>query len=731
MLVKKISLYTLMFLLFLASLVSVRNIETSGHFFPSLKNSDYQNKYLKDLRMFPETSYLKIFFERLPNESTPDYYRELKSFSGQLEDTALVDRLLSAADLQKLMLDEANLASELIYKEDSESSFELDQTLREDEIFSSFFLPRKKTGTFLYLFYSEENWNRKAYSELHNLTAAYTSRKVILFGDHVFEELIVRMGLNDLSVLGIIAICIIILIESLFFRSLRYGLLFSLITIVPAVYVMAFFPLLHIRFSTFLIPVPILTLVLSTTYTLHIVYYTTRRAREPLKKSLRSVFPVVTAAGMTTAIGFVTMLFSSVDEMRYLGVLMTAGVTISLVIAWFALPPLIPVYLKRVSVQNRDTLLPVPGKAVRTGLILLVCIGIFGVLLYEHEYFVLKRTLRENTLQNYMREYRELNGATNQFTVLLDFEEEYGFVSETRYRSLKALEREIEALPYCSGVSSITSFIDWMNGRIEGTEQSMEPKDEIQIGEALEMLHSAGTGISPESLITPDYSAVRIRILIDAGKPAGRQSWKSYLAISEVERDINSLFQQYFPEQQVILLSESLREVESHHAIFRGMIFSLLFFFPTVLLFLYFVFRTWYAAFIAILPSFLSSLFYLGMMGYFGFRFSVTASVSICMLIGVCVDDAVVLVQFFLNHQSRFSASDRALHSVFHEVGSVIIRTTVIIAAGSSVLLFSSYLFLIQTSALMIVSFIISTLLTLFIIPPILVKVRLKKGCSV
>lgn len=725
---KTILIYFTLFLLLCVSLVSIVKIETTGRYLPILEQSIYREIQHKINLLFPESTYLRIYVERFKDESAFDYYRRLEEFSSQIEKLPQVQKTLSVTKIQQISVENSNFQNEIIYKGEAQSAVLLDENLKRDTVFASFFLSSRKPGTYLYLFYPQDEWSTDFYKSLQAIAAFYPDRQILLFGNSVFEELVVKLALQDLAILGIIAISIILIVESFYFRSIRFGILFTSITIIPAVYVMALLAPLQIQFTPFLIPVPILSLVLSTTYTLHIVYYTTNRPEESLETSLRTVFPIVITAGISTAIGFLTMTFASVEEMRSLGVLMAAGVVFSLAVAWLALPPLIPLYRKQVPQKTKQLQLPILGKSTQILLVIVAIAGSLGIFLYESEHFVLRRSTRDTALQSYMQAHRSITGATDEFTIVLDSHKEYGFVSLHYYNKLLNLERELKELSYCSDVISITKFIGWMNGRIEGKHTVIKPKNEIQIGESLELLYSVDTGISPASLISPDYSAIKVRILIDAGEST---QWKSNLGITETKREIGAVFNRHFPEMTPTISSNALHETETYHTVLKGIILSLTLYFPAVFLFLFVQFRSLPAAAIAVLPSLLSALFFLGLMGYLGFYFSIAASVSICMLIGVCVDDAVVLIQFYLTHNSRCDDKNQAIQYTLHEVGTVIIRTTVIIVVSVSVLLFSSYLFMVQAGALMIAAFVLSTLLTLYVVPKMLLIIKHKKRLKV
>ena len=708
-------IYPALFVLLCLSAYCISMLETSGSVFSSLKNSEYDYLKKKAAERFPKSNFLRVYIERLPDESAFQFFYEVDKCSQYFQQLEWTDLVVSPTRIQNIDIDSMSIKSEIIYDEGVDSAGRLDMMLRTTPVFSRLFLSNDSSGCYIYLFYPEGAWSGSCYKDIERFVERYEQRIIFPMGMVILEEHLSRLAITELGKLGIIAVIIILIVEIIIFRSLLYGFLFSLVSFVPAVYVMSLFPLFKIPFSVFLIPVPILSMILSTTYTLHIISYSAKRPELPVKENLISVFPVVSAAAATTLLGFATMLFSSMDRIQHLGLLMTFSVILSLLVAWLALPPMIPGYLRKVNSSIGHRALPI-SKLAAAGLLLISVAGIYGIFQFDEQRFFLDLTVRKNALSEYMKNSQRVTGAGDQFEVIIDTGKEYEFISPENYHTLISVQKEAESLPYARALLSITDLTDWINGRIEGSTRPVSPETDVETGESLELLFSSDSGFNPESLITNDYSAVKIQIPIST---AGSGRWKSDLVIQDVRREIYRLFKNRFPEADIIILSDAIKMEESINSVKSGIFSSLLFFYPIVFLFLMVLFKSPVYGLIAILPSLFSSLLYLGLMGYFNLDFSMFSSVFICMLIGVCIDDSVVLVQFFMTHRHQYPDNNAAMRESLNEAGSVIIKTTVIIVSGVCVLLFSSYREALYNSLLLIITFSFSTILTLFFVPAV------------
>lgn len=717
---KSKTIYTVLFILFCFAVYNIARIETSGEIYPVHESGDYYSLKKKADDTFKNVTYIRIFFEKKQGETNFHYFQEMENYVEQLERLYWTGRVLSPTRVQDLKTSSMEFASETIYKSDNSSAERLAGLLTDDSLFGKFFLSHDRRGSYLYVFYPEGSWKHKYFQDLEKCNKAYSDREILPLGMEILEEHIAQFGMNELIRLGIIALIVIFTVEIIIFRSLLYGFLFSIISFIPSIYAMSLLPILGISFTVFLIPVPILTLVLSTTYTLHIVSYITDKPEILIKNNLIRVFPVVSAAAATTLFGFLTMLLSPLEQMKYLGILMSAGVLLSFLVAWYAIPPLIPGYMRKISTSRKKLKLKI-SSYVAFGLLIIVAAGIPGILSFENHRFILKRTVRKSTFREYIDSSSGITGATHQFTVLVDTGKEYGLVAPRRYNNLMEAQKKVTELPYTVDILSISNLTNWINGKIEGMDEPVVPKDEMEIGESLELLFSTESGLHPESLINQDYSAMEIQILIDA---RGSGSWKSDLGVEETRDEIEAIFRDYFPDSEIVVLSDAIQIMDVYNVTRKGILTSVILFYPIVFLFLLLLYRSFLSAFISILPSIFSAVIYLGLMGYFNFYFSGIASISICMLIGVSIDDSVVLVQFYLKHSDQYSDMQSALQASLNEVGRVIIKTTLIIVLGTSVLLLSAYREVVQNSFLLILAFVLATLLTLFFIPAVLSNIK-------
>jgi predicted RND superfamily exporter protein len=109
------------------------------------------------------------------------------------------------------------------------------------------------------------------------------------------------------------------------------------------------------------------------------------------------------------------------------------------------------------------------------------------------------------------------------------------------------------------------------------------------------------------------------------------------------------------------------------------------------------------------------------MMGYAGIPQSVLVSICVTTLMGVAMDDSLLFVLFYRNNLLRYSDSRLAASETLRQNGSVIVRTSVILILGLTVLLFSRYVPMVENALLMMGGLVVSTVGALTVVPSLLV----------
>jgi len=700
----------------LLSIIGLGFLEFSEDFLQEVKAFGTYQKAIELMKQnFESENIFIIGFKPDKDMYSEESSANLSEITNRLSEVSGIQKVISPANARNLVIqNDGSIAFVPLLRERSADTFKNEITAT--DVFQEYFVSHDKTSFLLYCI-PEPGVNSKQLLDTLHKTLTPFKTDIRIFGKAVLDKTILSMNYRDFIILGSIALLIIWLVELFFTRSIISAFILTGFSAFPTVITLSLFPVLGCKIEMITLLVPVLVIVLSTTYMLHYLHYFC--LFKAVEESLRYALPVILIASATTLLGFGTMVLSPVTELFNLGVTLSIGIFFSAAPALLLLPQVvknIPLYINRNRALPAFLINGLRGKIIIPVFMMLFGIGIFGITQLESG-FVFGYKAKENTpLFNLNNDLDKTLGGRMELDILIDSEEEYGLVIADRYKSLDTAVKQIDNLSGTGYVYSITKFTNWINGRLSGNEPALLPENSAEIGESFELLTGRDLGIGASSLINTSYSITRIKVRFYL-ENENQASYKAeYL---KLKQKISSILQKQLPECSIMFLGILEKSLQRDSAVTQSILYSVIIFFPTVFLFLLFIQKSFLYPLITILPSASASVFMFGLMGICNLGFVTTSILIFCCLIGVAVDDAVFLVQFYLVH-GKGKNTGIAVMSALKNSGRVIIRTTVIIVAGLAVLLFGSWYVMVWHVLLLIVGLSFATAVTLFVIPVLL-----------
>lgn len=522
---------------------------------------------------------------------------------------------------------------------------------------------------------------------------------------------------KDTITLPLIALILILVIEYLLYRKIKISLILGLASFIPTVWALALFPIFKLPMSLDNLIAPILVLGLASSYGIHLIRGKSVFPTLGMGGVLDKIGGKIAIAGLTTMLGFTSLLMSPTGSIVQFGLITILGIIFALVFSLYALP-----LLFSNSAMPTDHGQKMMGKLHKpTGsrnsiylLLLLVIILVYGV-------FDIYMDSRILSLLPEKHEYHDLNnaldegfGGINELELILDTGEEYKLVTSDIYESLSLLIGSLEQLSVVSAVISYIDFIDWMYSRIlteEGFQKSEYP-DEYFVGESLEILSDYELdGMQLSSLINPSYRYAKI--LIRYSNVQGRESWDDYSnLIASIEKLMNkSKFESYSISGSSVI---QYHLIESHKkTILRG----LLLFFPILFAICLIYTKSLHWTLCIISSPVLGALTYFGTMGLLNIPLSIPPLIAITCILGVSVDDNVFYTLSMMNKMKEQKSFREALIESYNETGGAIMDTSLAIVFVMFCLFFSNNLAIRQAGVLIIISQLVVTIYTLWFLP--------------
>ncbi len=657
--------------------------------------------------------------------------------------------VVSLTNLEDLYLEGETLERRLIYQPelDSEAAL-LTERVMSTPLFREFFV--SKDGTALYTYVVPETDVVPAvYGSA--LVSALEAPELHFFGDSVVKAYVSRAVMEELILLGALALVVVFLVEVIISRSFLVGLVLSVASMVPAIWTLALFPLLGTAVETNTMMVPVIVLVLATSYGIHIYRYHAL-GHADMADTLDHVAPIVMAAGFTTIIGFVSLLVTPSRILTQLGTLIIFGVSAALITSFLLLPPILDPLTRRLrrrartrprrGERARQDRLPQPLRWLsqpakhpvrRLVIVGVIVAGLAASIPAVRSGYSTRDTFRKGTtISQTVQYFQERAGATHDLQVYMDTGEEYGLVYFDAYQTLRSVEQHLEADPLIARSISYVDFVEFMVGRLAGSLEPIQPKNDAEVGEAMELLSGEGVGLSFEALV--DTTWQQTRFLLQANVPSISDA-EGVDAVESLLVTVRSLFGAstdlwaaggrrhvgFQPEQfaSAAVLGVPVENLQYIRYLTRSQFMSLIALAPLIVGFLVVVFRSLKWAVLSLTPTMVGVVVYFGVLGLSGILHDPIHVFMVAALMGVANDDVLYYVLVFRRERLTAEFSD-AIAATVHKTGAAIIQTTLILVAGIATFYFSRFILLGRAGLVVTIGLLAATTTTLVVIPAIL-----------
>jgi hydrophobe/amphiphile efflux-3 (HAE3) family protein len=449
---------------------------------------------------------------------------------------------------------------------------------------------------------------------------------------------------------------------------------------------------------TVLIP-PLLT-TLGLSYSVHVVseyYDATRESRgegpaERVAAALAKVALPVGLTGLTTAVGFASLILSPLPAVREFGLLSVIGVgctvaasltftpaVLALLPAPRRLPPGGAAGVERLvarvahfDLTRRPLIFGVFGAAFALALF-----GAAGIRIGTEQ--ISKFRPDAPVRVHFEAVNRHLEGA-NPFFVVLQADARDAFLEPANLREIEALQGWLEAQPEIGGTTSLADYV--------------------------KLLHRGFHENDPDQLVIPERRPLVSQLLLFGASPelrrfveAGYQTTTIQVRARVVDSDdVEALTRRI--EERLAALPERLQgRVTGTSVVFnraldgiiRGQALSVVAAFGIIYAILALLFLSLRIGLIALVPNALPVAVYFGALGWSGVSLNPGTSLVAPMVLGIAVDDTIHYFARFIRDAKRLGDEERATAAALSSVGRPVTYTTAALCAGFLCLGFAEF----------------------------------------
>ena len=604
-------------LLTLLSIIPITRTEVASGFTFLLPEKDpYRIQQLQVRELFGtnESIIIALDVPELFRAEDLERIQQIEELATGLTGTAYVLSLTSMPDLY--LEDDALIERPLYSPETDPNLEELRRRVLGTPLFRDFFISSDGKAIFTYVM---PNDDVKPTAFVERLIDTLGEDGLHYFGDAVIETYVSHTVTRELAVLGTLALLVIMLIEMVITRSVLVGAVLTLVSAVPAIWTLALFPLLGQAVETTTMMVPVIVLVLATSYGVHLFRYHASHGAN-IVDTLEQVSKVVISAGVSTMVGFLSLVVTPSAVLRQLGWLIIFGILAALVSSLLLFPPILaglPVKRSRKrqirrkpdgnGYRGRFGLLWTLGREPRRpGIRILIFIAVLvpfaAAIPSIRAGYSARDTVRSgSTVAETVDYFVERSQSNQQIQIVFDTGVEYGLVDLQTYNELKAVEQMLDDDEAIQLSTSYIDFVEWMNGRLEGRIEPVAPQSDAEIGETMELLSGEGIEDLFDAVVDVDWR--QARFLMQVSLP-NLSSPKGAVAIEELAIRVDGYRNALSSGIDVALLGEPFANLKYSEYLARSQYISVIVFLPILLAFLLFVFRSVGWSLITLIPTF-------------------------------------------------------------------------------------------------------------------------------
>lgn len=472
-----------------------------------------------------------------------------------------------------------------------------------------------------------------------------------------------------------------------------------------------------ITIGTFVLP-PLL-LVVGSAYAIHVMALYYERAERGgdavavTEETLDRVWVPVGISGLTTAVGFASLMLNRIPAIFELGLFAVIGV-VALVIASLTILPaqLGRMSVERVSARARDgrpfldeileRLASWVSRSRRWVLLVgavLTAVAVAGVTRIQADSDFLDYFSRSADVRRDAETINQKIVGSNPFYVVVEAPKGKRLDTWENVKLVRELDDYIETLPGITSVISLADYLELLeSGLVKGTGNDLvvdeagnivpapppkpfweEPKN---LGPVLELVRT-----SPEtfkSVVTKDFRATSL--LVRTRLSGSSEVHDTVAAIRAFVRDHFPASLSVRPTGNLILLNDTTNEL------IRGQIRSLGTALTVIFVVMALMFLSVRIGLLAILPNVVPIVVFFGILGWGGIYLNLGTSLIGAVVLGLAIDSTIHYMTRFNRELRGETDQGAAIARTLQAVGAPVIYTTVALVLGFFTFAFSSFM---------------------------------------
>lgn len=674
-----------------------------------------------------------------------DFLQKVEALSNELKDIESINRVISPTQIKNMSLNGIGASQIRLMHIDDETLYKEDSThiYNTPELIGSFF-PQDAKSMALFIKTDEGLSKTKCDTLAHRIERTfkkYHFDEVHYVGRIVAQDVYLKNLQSEFVYFLAISFVLVMLFLWLSFRSL-YGVVVPMVIVLVSIFwtlgIMALIGQ----------PLDIMTVMLPTMIFIagmsDVVHFFSKYFEELAKGTERSlIYPLILKEVgfptfltlITTVVGFLSLLFSSIQPIKDFGIYTSIGIIIAFALSYTLLPALLylftPKKLVAVHHENNTT-----TKTMRSVL--------FWIFRNQKTIFITSTVLIALSIIGVLN-IKVNNILLEDLSDTVKIKQDFVFFDK-HYSGVRPLELAVEIknknktvwdYDIMQQLNSIDEFLkkEYKAGFMYSPAMLTKTINKAINGE------TSGAGVFPNA---EDYEEIKQQLISNkknkdlkkAITPDGR-----YARINGKITDIGSIvinernkkFEEFIkaninPNDIEIKITGAAHLIDRNNEymvsnMIQGFLFSII----VIALLTYLLHRSWRMVLVFILPNFIPLLIIAGIMGFAGIELKAATSLVFSIAFGVATDDTIHFISRLKIELGYGKSLIYAFKRTYFETGKPILLTTFILMGGFMSLMISDFQSTFYFGFLICITIIIAVLADIFLLPVLLFWILGKK----
>lgn len=523
-------------------------------------------------------------------------------------------------------------------------------------------------------------------------------------------------------------IIFVLVLLAVFYRSVLCALYGLAVAVLSILFTMALMPVFGVSLNIVTTVLPVFIITIAVTDAIHVMSDVSgshaSSNNTAVRQSIRKLFRPMLLTSITTGLGFISLSFTEITNIRGFGVMVAVSVVIAFLLSVTVLPGLLQ--LKPIKVRSSGKNGPVAERFIsevtQKKWLAIVCfmvasgLTLTGLPKLKVDQASIASFDEDSKLRQDNAQFVESGSGSVVLNVWIHGSKENAVLAPEVLMLIKEIQTVIRQHDAYVDSFSLVDFLERLHVVLEG-QQTLSLNDSERVRQYLFLLES-GADRDLESVATVgDYKQTRIAISLAQDNSA---------AISEMLSDIERVTDRGLPSGVDVTYAGYAAIVDAASqevlvAQFNSLLSSLIAIFIVFLV----VFRSTVVALVGMLPLVATLATMFGVMGHFGFSLDIGSSLVAGIAFGIGIDYSIHMIEAIRRaaacsslsaHSKRSELLARALREVTKPIGI----SAIVLCSGFSLLLLSGFKPLASLGLLIMVAMLVSAAFALVIMPFVL-----------